>query len=80
MDALVAPTVVEYVPAGQLEHLEKPVVLAKVPASHEMHMDAFSALDYESRIQAELMTRPDFKEGYKAFLEKRRPRFDGAPE
>jgi enoyl-CoA hydratase/carnithine racemase len=52
----------------------------KAALNAEMHMDAFSALDYESRVQADLMTRPDFKEGYKAFLEKRRPRFDGAPE
>ena len=31
-------------------------------------------------MQAELMTRPDFQEGSAAFVEKRRPRFEGAPE
>jgi enoyl-CoA hydratase/carnithine racemase len=52
----------------------------KAALNAEMHMDVFSALEYEARIQADLMTRPDFKEGYKAFLEKRKPRFEGAPE
>jgi enoyl-CoA hydratase/carnithine racemase len=45
-----------------------------------MDMDVFSALEYEARVQAHLMTRPDFQEGYRAFVEKRRPRFDGSPE
>ena len=52
----------------------------KAALNAEMHMDVFSALDHEARVQADLMTRPDFQEGYKAFLEKRRPRFEGTPE
>ena len=46
----------------------------------EAHMDLETALDQEARIQAELMTRPDFQEGFAAFTSKRAPRFDGTPE
>jgi enoyl-CoA hydratase/carnithine racemase len=46
----------------------------------EALMDLDSALDLEARIQAELMEKPDFKEGFRAFVEKRPPRFEGAPE
>ena len=46
----------------------------------EMHMDLEAALRQEAAIQAALMLRPDFKEGYTAFIEKRPSRFDGAPE
>ena len=56
------------------------IAATKAALNAEMHMDLFSALDHEARVQAELMTRPDFQEGYKAFVEGRRPRFDGAPE
>ena len=45
-----------------------------------MNMDMDTALDEEARIQAELMQGPDFREGFRAFMEKRPPRFDGAPE
>jgi 2-(1,2-epoxy-1,2-dihydrophenyl)acetyl-CoA isomerase len=43
-------------------------------------MDLDAALEHEARVQAELMTRPDFREGFAAFMEKRPPRFEGAPE
>jgi enoyl-CoA hydratase/carnithine racemase len=66
------------------------VTLARGPAeglaatkdalNREMHMDVWSALDHEARVQAELMTQPDFHEGFAAFMDKRRPRFRGAPE
>jgi len=46
----------------------------------EAHMDLETALEQEARIQAELMTRADFQEGYAAFMAKRTPRFDGSPE
>jgi len=46
----------------------------------EMHMDLETALEEEARVQAELMTQPDFKEGFEAFMQKRPPRFEGAPE
>ena len=46
----------------------------------EADVDLETALEQEARIQAELMTRPDFQEGYAAFMAKRPPRFDGAPE
>jgi len=56
------------------------IAATKAALNAEMDMDVFRALDHEARVQAELMTRPDFQEGYKAFVEKRRPRFAGAPE
>lgn len=46
----------------------------------ELEMGLDQALDEEARIQAELMERPDFKEGFRAFVEGRPPRFSGAPE
>jgi len=46
----------------------------------EAHVDLDTALEQEAQIQAGLMTRPDFQEGFAAFMAKRRPRFDGAPE
>jgi len=52
----------------------------KAALDAEATMDVFAALDYEARVQAGLMTRPDFQEGYRAFVEKRKARFAGAPE
>jgi len=48
--------------------------------NREMHMSLEAALDHEAAVQAELMQRPDFHEGFAAFMGKRPPRFDGAPE
>jgi enoyl-CoA hydratase/carnithine racemase len=47
--------------------------------NRELHMDLPAALAEESRIQAELMRRPDFHEGFAAFMERRPPRFRGGP-
>ena len=52
----------------------------KAALESEMTTDLESALKAEARIQAELMQRPDFREGYQAFRERRAPRFKGAPE
>jgi enoyl-CoA hydratase/carnithine racemase len=46
----------------------------------ELSMSLEAALDEEARLQAELMLGPDFREGFDAFVQKRRPRFAGAPE
>jgi enoyl-CoA hydratase/carnithine racemase len=46
----------------------------------EQTMGLEEALAYEAEVQAALMRGPDFREGHRAFVEKRRPRFDGAPE
>jgi enoyl-CoA hydratase/carnithine racemase len=48
--------------------------------NRELHMDVWAALDHEAKVQAELMGRPDFREGFAAFMAKRPPRFEGAPE
>jgi enoyl-CoA hydratase/carnithine racemase len=61
---------------GPLEGLAE----TKRALATEAHMDLEAALEQEARIQADLMTRPDFQEGYAAFMAKRAPRFDGAPE
>lgn len=47
--------------------------------NREQHMDVFTALEHEARVQAELMTEPDFREGFEAFVERRPARFTGAP-
>jgi enoyl-CoA hydratase/carnithine racemase len=39
-----------------------------------------AALDHEAAVQAELMEAADFQEGFAAFMAKRSPRFEGAPE
>jgi enoyl-CoA hydratase/carnithine racemase len=48
--------------------------------NREMHMSLEAALDHEAAVQAELMQRADFHEGFAAFMGKRPPRFEGAPE
>lgn len=48
--------------------------------NREMHMSLEAALDHEAAVQATLMEGPDFREGFEAFMAKRPPRFDGAPE
>ncbi|HEX6737668.1 MAG TPA: enoyl-CoA hydratase family protein [Vicinamibacteria bacterium] len=56
------------------------IAATKDALNREMTMDLEAALDHEARVQAELMTRPDFREGFTAFMEKRQPRFAGATD
>jgi enoyl-CoA hydratase/carnithine racemase len=51
----------------------------KQALGRELHMDLETALRGEARIQADLMTESDFREGYAAFVAKRPARFEGAP-
>jgi len=52
----------------------------KEALNREQHMTLEEALAYEADVQAELMLGPDFREGHRAFVEKRAPRFPGGPE
>jgi enoyl-CoA hydratase/carnithine racemase len=52
----------------------------KAALNAEMDVDLETALVAEARLQAELMARPDFREGFAAFTGRRPPRFEGAPE
>lgn len=56
------------------------LVATKDALNRETHMSLEAALDHEASVQAALMAQPDFHEGFAAFMEKRRPRFKGAPE
>ena len=49
--------------------------ITKDALNREAHMDLTSALEAEAQIQASLMTHPDFREAYDAFVAKRPPRF-----
>lgn len=48
--------------------------------NRELRMDLEDALGHEAAVQAELMLGEDFREAFAAFMEKRPPRFEGAPE
>jgi enoyl-CoA hydratase/carnithine racemase len=49
--------------------------ITKDALNREAHMDLGAALEAEAQIQASLMTHPDFREAYDAFVAKRPPRF-----
>ena len=49
--------------------------ITKEALNREAHMDLGAALEAEAQIQASLMTHPDFREAYEAFVAKRPPRF-----
>ncbi len=50
--------------------------VTKDALNREAHMELDEALEAEARAQAACMLNPNFREAYKAFVEKRRPRFD----
>jgi 2-(1,2-epoxy-1,2-dihydrophenyl)acetyl-CoA isomerase len=81
---VVPPAVLEQATAAMVATLVRGpaegLAATKAALNAEMHMDVFAALDHEAGVQAALMSRPDFQEGYRAFVEKRAPRFQGAPE
>ena len=52
----------------------------KLALEREQGMSLSEALGYEAEVQAGLMRGPDFREGHRAFVEKRAPRFGGAPQ
>jgi enoyl-CoA hydratase/carnithine racemase len=56
------------------------IAATKEALNRELQMDLESALAHEASVQAALMEGPDFHEGFAAFMEKRPPRFQGAPE
>ena len=51
------------------------LAVSKRALALESHMTLEEALDHEARVQAELMTHPDYREAYEAFRAKREPRF-----
>lgn len=54
----------------------KAIGVTKELLEREADMDLAQALDLEAREQARLMQEPDFKEGYRAFVEKRPAKFN----
>ena len=54
----------------------KAIGVTKELLDREADMDLAQALDLEAREQARLMQSPDFKEGYRAFIEKRPAKFN----
>lgn len=51
------------------------IAATKQALNRELSLDLTQALDHEARVQAELMSAPDFREGYEAFMARRPPRF-----
>ena len=51
------------------------LAVSKRAIAIESHMTLEEALDHEARVQAELMTHPDYREAYEAFRAKRSPTF-----
>jgi enoyl-CoA hydratase/carnithine racemase len=51
------------------------LAVSKQAIALESHMTLEQALDHEARVQAELMTHPDYREAYEAFKAKRTPTF-----
>jgi enoyl-CoA hydratase/carnithine racemase len=51
------------------------LAVSKQAIALESHMTLEEALDHEARVQAELMTHPDYREAYEAFRAKRTPTF-----
>lgn len=56
------------------------LAVTKEALNHEAPMTLEAALEYEARVQAELMSGADFREGFAAFTARRKPRFEGSPE
>ena len=51
------------------------LAITKEALDREATLDLPSALESEAQIQAALMTEPDFREAYQAFVAKRAPKF-----
>jgi len=51
------------------------LAVSKQAIALESHLTLEEALDHEARVQAELMTHPDYREAYEAFRAKRTPTF-----
>ncbi len=56
------------------------LAVTKQSLNRELNADLETALEHEARVQAELMARPDCREGFDAFMKRRAPRFEGGPE
>jgi enoyl-CoA hydratase/carnithine racemase len=52
----------------------------KQALDREDTMTLAGALEYEAKVQADLMSGADFREGFAAFTARRAPRFEGSPE
>ena len=55
----------------------KGIAMTKVAINKALSMDLLSSLDYTTNLQYLLMQTEDHKEGFKSFLEKRKPVFKG---
>jgi len=51
------------------------LAVTKQAIALESHLTLEQALEHEARVQAELMTHPDYREAYEAFRAKRAPEF-----
>ena len=51
------------------------LAVSKQAIGLESHMTLGQALEHEARVQAELMTHPNYREAYEAFKAKRTPTF-----
>ena len=53
------------------------IAMAKIAMNRSLNMDLATSLDYTTNLQYLLIQTEDHKEGYKSFLEKRKPVYKG---
>ncbi len=71
------PKVVEDLAQKLANGPTKAIAMTKMAMHRSLHMDLETSLDYSTNLQFLLIDTENHKEGVRAFLEKRSPKFKG---